>query len=81
MTESEIRALVCQRFLDGDEEFPLELDTQLLDDGSCDSLGLVRLASEVEKRCPGIKIADQEISRESFGSIRAIQALIQSKKR
>ena len=80
ITEGDLKKLICDRFLDSDYEFPLEPDTQLVEEGICDSLGLVRLAAEVEKRCDGVKIADQEITREQFGSIAAILALLDKKR-
>lgn len=76
MDEKALKDLICQRFLDGDTDFPLDADTRLLDEGICDSLGLVQLAGAIEKRLPGLKIQDQDITKENFGSIAAIRAYL-----
>ncbi len=81
MTETDLKAIICKKFLDGDTEFPVALDTNLLEEGICDSLGLVQLAGEIEKRVPGIKIKDQEITRDNFGSMRKILVLVDKKAR
>lgn len=80
MTEQELRNIICDRFLQGDRQFPITAETYLVDEGICDSLGLVQLATEIENRCPGIFIEDQDITRERFGTIAAILRLIEQKK-
>jgi acyl carrier protein len=70
--EREVREIICERFLGGDTEFPIAADTRLLEEGICDSLGLVQLASDIESRNPSLRVPDQEITRENFGSIAAI---------
>ena len=72
MNETDIRNFICDKFLGGDREFPFERDTQLLDEGICDSLGMVQIVVEFEHRFPGLKITDQEVTRENFGSISAM---------
>ena len=79
MNEQKLKKIVCKKFLDGDMDFPLGLDTNLLEEGICDSLGLVQLAKKIEEHVPGIKIRDQEIIRENFGSMRAILKFIEKK--
>ena len=71
MDERELRELICDRFLGGDAEFPLAADTRLLEEGICDSLGLVQIVSEQEWRVPGLRVPDQDVTRENFGSIAA----------
>jgi acyl carrier protein len=70
--ERELRAIICDKFLGGDAEFPIEADTKLLEEGICDSLGLVQIVSELEARVPALRIPDQDVTRENFGSIAAI---------
>jgi acyl carrier protein len=72
MDEQEVREIICHKFLDGDMEFPIEVETRLLEEGICDSLGLVQIVSEIESRYPALHILDQEVTRENFGSIAAI---------
>lgn len=79
MTATSLNELICKMFLGGDTLFPIEETTQLLEDGICDSLGLVQLAAEIEKRTPGIKIRDQEITRENFGTPGAILGFLATK--
>jgi acyl carrier protein len=72
MDEQEVREIICHKFLDGDMEFPIGVDTRLLEEGICDSLGLVQIVAEIESRYPALRIPDQEVTRENFGSIAAI---------
>ncbi len=48
--------------------------TNLIAEGICDSLGLVRLAGELEQQFAGLRIQDQDVTHENMGSIRAIAA-------
>jgi acyl carrier protein len=77
MNENELIEMVRNRFLGGDSSFPIAADTKFLDEGICDSLGLVQLAVEVESRA-GLRISDQDITREHFGSVNAILNYIKS---
>lgn len=79
MTATSLSELICKMFLGGDTSVPIDENTQLLEDGICDSLGLVQLAGEIEKRTPGIKIRDQEITRENFGTPGAILGFLATK--
>jgi acyl carrier protein len=72
MDEKELREIIRDKFLGGDAEFPLDADTNLLEEGICDSLGLVQIVSEIEGRVPSLRIPDQDVTRENFGSIAAI---------
>jgi acyl carrier protein len=78
MQESELRALVCKQFLGGDDA-PIEADMDLLEAGICDSLGLVRLVAELERAVPGLKVLDQEVTRQNLGSIQAMGDFIRRK--
>jgi len=64
--------LVRRLFLGGDASIMLDPDTKLVEEGICDSLGLVTLALELEKQYPPLRILDQEITRENLASIRDI---------
>lgn len=77
--ETEVKELICQLFLGGDTGFPIEPETDLLAEGICDSLSLVRLAAELEGRVPGLRIADQDITRENMSSIAAIVSFLRRK--
>ena len=79
MNENEVIEIVRTRFLGGDSSFPIAADTKLLDEGICDSLGLVQLAVEVESRSAGLRIPDQDITRENFGSVSAILNYLRSR--
>jgi acyl carrier protein len=72
MNESELREIICDKFLGGDRDFPIDAETRLLEEGICDSLGLVQIVSELEGRVPALRIPDQDVTRENFGSIAAI---------
>lgn len=72
MNENDLKEIICRRFLGGDARFPIGPDTKLLEEGICDSLGMVQIVSEIEGRYPALRIPDQEVTRENFGSISAI---------
>ena len=72
MSEGELIALVRRLFLRGDQSFPLAADTDLVGEGICDSLGLVQLATALEDGVPGLRVADQDVTRENLGSVAAI---------
>lgn len=79
MTEQDLHVFICNEFLDGDLEFPIDPDTRLVEEGICDSLGLVRIVAQIEARHPGIRIQDQEVTRDNLGSISQIVGFVQSK--
>ena len=80
MSEAELKKLICDQFLGGDQDFPLQRDTKLLDEGICDSLGLVQLVAELERRQPGLRVTDQEITRDNFGSLGAMTDFLARKR-
>jgi len=79
VTSEELKAIVCEQFLDGDMNFPIEPETNLLEEGICDSLGLVRLAAELERHVPGLKVHDQDVTRDNLGSIALMAEFIRRK--
>ncbi len=79
MENKDIKELICKLFLGGDIGFPLELDTDLLQEGICDSLALVQLATHLETACPAIRIHDVEITPENLGSIGRIAHFVKCK--
>ena len=76
LNEETLKNMICDLFLAGDRDFPLEADTALLQEGICDSLGLVKLAAAMEEVQPGLKIDDQDITHENFGSIQDMLAFL-----
>lgn len=54
----------------------LDADTPLVTTGLIDSVGLVRLATFLERQL-GIRIPDREINAEHFDTIRRIEAYVQ----
>jgi acyl carrier protein len=79
MDERELRNHICEVFLAGDLQSPIDADTLLLDEGICDSLGIVQMVGWIESQCPGIRIWDQEVTRENFGSINRTLSFLRSK--
>lgn len=79
MDENELREFICARFLAG-RNLPITDRTDLVDEGICDSLGLVELAAFVEKRCAGLRVRDREITRANFGSIAAVLAFLKARR-
>jgi acyl carrier protein len=54
---------------------PLDDEEDLIDSGVVDSLGIFQLIAFLEERF-GIKIGDEEITPENFGTIAAIDRLV-----
>lgn len=79
MNEDKLIEIIRARFLRGNSSFPIAANTKLLDAGICDSLGLVQLAVEVETQSTGLRIPDQDITRENFGSIQSILNYLDSR--
>jgi len=72
-------SLIRQLFLGNNVSVVVGPDTKLLQDGICDSLGLVRLAVELERQYPPLRIQDQEITWDNFNSIRNILRFLRQK--
>jgi len=51
----------------------------LIESGICDSMGLVTLATAIEKEFPGVRIQDQDITHEAMGSLEAITQLLRAR--
>ena len=75
-----MKEIICDKFLGGDTEFPVDAETRLLEEGSCDSLGLVQIVAELEGPIPALRIPDQDVTRENFGSIAAILDYVERKR-
>lgn len=71
-----IREAIVELFLGGDASFPLEPETNLIEAGICDSMGLVQLAAALEQRFAGLRIDDQDITHENMGTPLAIADLL-----
>jgi acyl carrier protein len=77
--EATLREIVGRLFLHGDMNYPIRPDTELLQEGICDSLGLVELAVEIESRYAGLRILDQDVTPENLGSITRMVAFLRSR--
>lgn len=71
-----VTALVRELFLRGNPDIPLAPGDDLLQMGICDSLGLVQLATELERRVPGLRVHDGDVTPENLGSIWRISAFL-----
>ena len=63
----------------GEPEAQTSPNEDFIESGICDSLGLVRLATALEAEFPGVQIHDQEINRETIGSLALLKVFIQTK--
>ena len=77
--DTQIHDLVSELFSAGDPDFQLEPDENFVESGICDSLGLVRLATALEIMFPEIRIHDQEINRDTIGSLDLLNTFVCSK--
>lgn len=72
-----ILTFIVDTYLVEIEEIPL--DSSLIDEGIIDSFGLIELASFLEKAFL-IPVKDDDLTRENFGSINKMIALVDRKK-
>ncbi|HEY2930126.1 MAG TPA: acyl carrier protein [Acidobacteriota bacterium] len=78
ISTADIHSLITELFLRTPQKAMLRPDTDLLASGICDSMGMMDLALEIEKRY-GLRIRDQEVNRANLGSIQRILNFISSK--
>ena len=78
-TEKRLETIIRDLFIGGDVYAKISSDEDFIECGICDSLGLVKLAAALESEFPGIHIHDQEINRETMGSLELLNAFIKSK--
>jgi acyl carrier protein len=67
--EQKLITIIKDLFMGGDAEAGIDPKDDFIEAGICDSLGLVRLAAALEAEFPGMRIHDQEINRETIGSL------------
>jgi acyl carrier protein len=79
-TRTTIRAFVTERLAPAVGLTTLGDEDDLIDSGVVDSLGIFQLIAFLEERF-GIKIGDEEITPENFGTIAAIDRLVAARSR
>jgi acyl carrier protein len=72
---AKLSRFVLEEFLPGEDPSTLKPDTKLISTGIVTSLGLVRLASFVEKTY-GIRLGPDEISERNFETIELMTDLV-----
>jgi acyl carrier protein len=77
-SETKIREFIARNFLFSDE-FSLDNDASLLDQGVLDSLGVVELVSFVGKEF-GVEVKPNEVTPANFDSVERLAAYIHQKK-
>jgi acyl carrier protein len=75
-----IRTFVIERLAPAVGLSSLGDEDDLIDSGVVDSLGIFQLIAFLEERF-GIKIGDEEITPENFGTVAAIDRLVSSRSR
>jgi acyl carrier protein len=75
-----IRTFVTERLAPAVGLATLGDEDDLIDSGVVDSLGIFQLIAFLEERF-GIKIGDEEITPENFGTISAIDRLVSARSR
>jgi acyl carrier protein len=79
-TRGEIRAYITERLAPAVGRATVGDDEDLIESGVVDSLGIFQLIAFLEERF-GVKIGDEEITPEHFGTIAAIDQLVASRAR
>lgn len=73
-----IRDFIRKELLRGRGEFPLDGETNLVESGVVDSLGIMKLIAHLESRFR-IEILDEELLPENFETIGAIDRFLERK--
>jgi len=71
--EDKLIAFICHNFMVEPDEFNYE--ESLVDQGVIDSIGLVEISAFMEQEL-GIKVAEEDMSRSNFGSVKKMVAFI-----
>jgi len=74
--QDKLVAFICESFMVEPDEFNLE--ESLVDQGVIDSIGLVEISAFIEETF-GIKVAETDMTRQNFGSVKKMVAFIVSK--
>ena len=80
VVRNEVSAFIEENFLYMRPDLELDDDDDLLGLGVIDSLGFVELVEEIQARY-AIQVADVEITEDNFGSVNAIVAFVEGKRR
>lgn len=64
--QQELLEFLCRQFFVDMED--IEIDKSLVDTGIIDSMGLIEIATYVQKEY-GFKVTNDEMNRENFGSV------------
>lgn len=73
-----VRDFILKEFLPDEDPSQLTEDTPLIQGGILDSLATLKVVSFLEEQY-GVKIQPHETDEENFGTIAAIESLVQSK--
>ncbi len=76
--KAELRTFIVENFLFGDDSYPLEHGTSLIENDLIDSTGVLELVSFIEERF-GIAVTDADIVPANLDSIERIAAYVASK--
>lgn len=71
--EKKLVAFICDNFMVESDEFNYE--ESLVDQGVIDSIGLVEISAFMEQEF-GIKVAEEDMDRKNFGSVKKMVAFI-----
>lgn len=75
MTKQELVAFIEQHLVGDDRNDPLTEDTDLIEEGIVDSMGLMRIVTFLEDRS-GIRVPDDEVGPDNFATVNAIVELV-----
>jgi acyl carrier protein len=78
MFENQIRDFITQELVREAIDADVADDFPLIDSGALDSLGIFQLVTFLEDEI-GVSIADEELTPDNFGTIRAIAGLVRTK--
>lgn len=74
----ELRTLILQQALPGEDDGALSVDDDLIGSGILDSLALVRLVTAVQERY-GVALGPADVHPGNFRSARALAALVHAR--
>ncbi len=77
LIQKKLLEFICRNYMV--EEYEINLDKSLVDEGIIDSFGLVEISSFLKKEF-AITILENEMNRANFGSVLKIVSFIERKK-
>lgn len=76
MIKQDLVKFIEQHLIGDDRGTPISEDTDLIEEGIVDSMGLMRIVTFLEDRA-GVRVPDDEVGPDNFATVTAIVQLVE----